>query len=161
MRAQCGALHVQQADFCFTRRELREAVHWGDTQLKVHLVRLVEMEFLAVHRRGLTHAYELVYDGRHGDGEGQRAHLCGLREVEGLSDMQHYDSDRSGSEASRSASGRGVVGARSATGRGASNPAQTQTPRGLQADAAGLNGHEDRQALFRHEQASMVLPSAA
>ncbi|MBI6547186.1 CHC2 zinc finger domain-containing protein [Xenorhabdus lircayensis] len=58
----------------FTRKQLRDAVQWGDTQLKIHLSRLVEMEYLLLHRRGLTFAYELLFDGEDGD----TAHLCGL-----------------------------------------------------------------------------------
>ncbi|MGU0171069.1 hypothetical protein ACVXG8_01080 [Escherichia coli] len=38
----------------FTRKQLRDAVQWGDTQLKIDLARLVELEYLLVHRRGLT-----------------------------------------------------------------------------------------------------------
>lgn len=34
----------------FTRREVREALKWGDTQLKVHLGRLVDLELLASTR---------------------------------------------------------------------------------------------------------------
>ncbi|MGH2872297.1 MAG: DNA primase, partial [Solirubrobacteraceae bacterium] len=34
----------------FTRRELREALGWGDTQLKVHLARLVNLELVHAHR---------------------------------------------------------------------------------------------------------------
>ncbi|MEQ2026870.1 CHC2 zinc finger domain-containing protein, partial [Xenorhabdus szentirmaii] len=45
----------------FTRKQLRDAVQWGDTQLKIHLSRLVEMEYLLLHRRGLTFAYELLF----------------------------------------------------------------------------------------------------
>ncbi|PHM37745.1 DNA primase [Xenorhabdus mauleonii] len=58
----------------FTRKQLRDAVQWGDTQLKVHLSRLVEMEYLLLHRRGLTFAYELLFDGDGSD----VAHLNGL-----------------------------------------------------------------------------------
>ncbi len=158
VREQCAARRIEQADLRFTRRELREALRWGDTQLKVHLARLVEMEFIVVHRKGLTHAYELLYDGD--DGEGLRAHLCGLREVDGLSEQQ-YDSDRSGSKAARSASGRGVIGVRSAPGRQASNPPKTQAPRGLPADDEGLNGHGGHEALLLRERTALVLPSAA
>ncbi|QNJ37155.1 toprim domain-containing protein [Xenorhabdus nematophila] len=61
-------------EMIFTRKQLRDAVQWGDTQLKVHLSRLVEMEYLLLHRRGLTFAYELLFDGEDGD----TAHLCGL-----------------------------------------------------------------------------------
>ncbi|PHM21906.1 DNA primase [Xenorhabdus ehlersii] len=58
----------------FTRKQLRDAVQWGDTQLKVHLSRLVEMEYLLLHRRGLTFIYELLFDGADSD----TAHLSGL-----------------------------------------------------------------------------------
>ncbi|MCC8367829.1 toprim domain-containing protein [Xenorhabdus sp. PB61.4] len=58
----------------FTRKQLRDAVQWGDTQLKVHLSRLVEMEYLLLHRRGLAFAYELLFDGDDSD----TAYLCGL-----------------------------------------------------------------------------------
>ncbi|TYO95426.1 CHC2 zinc finger domain-containing protein [Xenorhabdus doucetiae] len=61
-------------EMMFTRKQLRDTVQWGDTQLKVHLSRLVEMEYLLLHRRGLTFAYELLFDG---DGS-EAAHLCGL-----------------------------------------------------------------------------------
>ncbi|WP_426578137.1 CHC2 zinc finger domain-containing protein [Xenorhabdus stockiae] len=58
----------------FTRKQLRDAVQWGDTQLKIHLSRLVEMEYLLLHRRGLAFAYELLFDGDDSD----TAYLCGL-----------------------------------------------------------------------------------
>ncbi|KOY60194.1 DNA primase, partial [Photorhabdus heterorhabditis] len=61
-------------EMLFTRKMLRDAVQWGDTQLKIHLSRLVEMEYLLLHRRGLTFVYELLFDGEDND----TAHLCGL-----------------------------------------------------------------------------------
>ncbi|MBD2801649.1 DNA primase, partial [Xenorhabdus sp. M] len=61
-------------EMIFTRKQLRDTVQWGDTQLKVHLSRLVEMEYLLLHRRGLTFAYELLFDGE----DNAAAHLCGL-----------------------------------------------------------------------------------
>ena len=158
VREQCQARSLAQAELRFTRRELREALRWGDTQLKVHLARLQEMEFLAVHRRGLTHCYELLYDGD--DGEALRAHLCGLRDLDGPQ-TQQYDSDRSGSKPARSASGRGVVGPRSAPGRGGVDAARTQAPCGLQADGGGVNGHESAEALVPRERTALVLPTPA
>ncbi|AKH63586.1 DNA primase [Photorhabdus thracensis] len=61
-------------EWLFTRKLLRDAIQWGDTQLKIHLSRLVEMEYLLLHRRGLTFVYELLFDGEDND----TAHLCGL-----------------------------------------------------------------------------------
>lgn len=44
----------------FSRRELREAIGWGDTQLWTHLRRLVELELVAVHASG--HGRGIVYE---------------------------------------------------------------------------------------------------
>ena len=45
------------------RRDVREATGWGDTQLKIHLHRLEELEYLLIHRggRGQSFVYELVF----------------------------------------------------------------------------------------------------
>ena len=44
----------------FTRRALRDATGLGDSQLKVHLARLVDLEYVAVERAGPSTSYELV-----------------------------------------------------------------------------------------------------
>jgi len=95
---------LPRSDIRFTRRELRERTNASDTQLKVHLARLVELEYLIVHRagRGQGHIYELVYDG-----DGTNApHLCGLIDAETL----RYDERRSAQKGEWPGSGRGVVG---------------------------------------------------
>jgi len=142
VQAQCAGRGVTQSDWRFTRRQLREAVHWGDTQLKVHLARLVEFEYVALQRRGLTHDYALIYDGR-ADDDG-RAHFSGLLDVGSLDGQtchssHEYDAERSGSNAARSASGRPLVGARSGGGRGGVNGAPARADAGLQARPA-VNG---------------------
>jgi hypothetical protein len=50
----------------FTQRELREAFGWGDFQVRRHLARLVELEYVLVHRtgRGNQRVYELVDQGQ-------------------------------------------------------------------------------------------------
>jgi hypothetical protein len=54
----------------FTRRELREAVSWGQTQLKVHLDRLVEYEYVHISPGpGRTQNYALHWDGRGREGQ--------------------------------------------------------------------------------------------
>jgi len=53
----------------FTRRQLRETLGFGDTQLKVHLARLVDLELLVVHRfESGGFGYELTWrgEGEHG-----------------------------------------------------------------------------------------------
>jgi DNA primase catalytic core len=75
--AECERLGEVQGDFRFTRRQAREATGWGDTQLRLHLERLAEMEYLVAHRgrKGQTFEYELLFQG---EDEGGRARLLGL-----------------------------------------------------------------------------------
>jgi hypothetical protein len=60
---------------------------WGNTQLKVHLGRLEELEYLLVHRggRGQSFVYELL-----GDGGGENGSLLDA------SSESPYDANRSG-----------------------------------------------------------------
>ncbi|MFP1820841.1 CHC2 zinc finger domain-containing protein [Lonsdalea quercina] len=102
-----------KAEYHFTRKQLRDAVQWGDTQLKIHLARLVELEYLLLHKRGLTFCYELLFDG---DAQADNAHLCGLIDVPEaieITEKGQYESARSGVSERRSATGRGAVGGRS------------------------------------------------
>ncbi|HTS46965.1 MAG TPA: CHC2 zinc finger domain-containing protein [Bryobacteraceae bacterium] len=48
-------------DYRFSRRDVREHTQWGHTQLKIHLHRLEELEYLIVHQggRGQSFVYEL------------------------------------------------------------------------------------------------------
>jgi len=88
---------LPRAEIRFTRRELREAAQQGDTQMKLHLARLAELEYLMVHRaeRGQGYVYELVFDGD----PNAKLHLSGLIDT---ATLMHYDARRSGSNATRS-----------------------------------------------------------
>jgi hypothetical protein len=102
---ECTAQSARRVDYRFSRRQVRESTKWGDTQLKIHLARLVELEYLLLHRggRGQSFEYELLYDGA----AGHAAHVSGLIDVEALS---HYDAERSGAGDPRSEASRGAVG---------------------------------------------------
>jgi hypothetical protein len=54
-----------RAGFLFSRRDVREHTGWGHTQLKIHLHRLEELEYLTVHHggRGQSYVYELNWPG--------------------------------------------------------------------------------------------------
>ena len=71
VKQQCDAEKIKQRDFRFSRRDIRGVVEWSDTALKVHISRLVEMEYLLVHRggRGQSFDYELTYQGEGSCGE--------------------------------------------------------------------------------------------
>ena len=112
----------------FTRRQLREALGFGDTQLKVHLARLVDLELVTPHRlEAGGFCYELAW---HTDDLGGRV-LPGLLDPATLDQPALLDepaaddaetavttADRSGSQGLRSGPGRPLVGPRSGGGRG-------------------------------------------
>ena len=138
---ECQRQAIKRCDLRFTRRQVRELTGWGDTQLKVHLGRLGELEYVLAHRtqRGQALEYELLYDGE-GDAGGR--FLMGLAEL-----TQDYDAEWSGQNEDRSAPGRGVVGGRSAGGRGepiersASNGAACEAIEGAEATNARSEPH--------------------
>jgi hypothetical protein len=115
--AACAEKKLRRTEFRFSRRELRETTGWGNTQLKVHLGRLVDFEYLVVHRgrRGPSFEYELLYDGQGKDGS---RFFCGLIDVAEVAQKHGYDAERSGQNGERSGSGRPPVGPRSGGGRG-------------------------------------------
>jgi len=112
----------------FTRRQLREKLGVGDTQLKVHLARLVDLELLVVHRfESGGFGYELTWRG---EGEHGAPFLLGLSPADGTVNNSStgspnaYDTTRSGPEAARSGPGRPPVGPWSAPGHEADGGTQ-------------------------------------
>jgi DNA primase catalytic core len=107
----------------FTRKQLRDATGWSDTALKVHLARLVEMEYLLVHLNGhrQRYHYELLYQ----DEMGSHAMLK-LMDVE---NNQLKEADRPDQNDNRSGAGQAVVSAVSGGGQEDEN-------------AINLNGHK-------------------
>jgi DNA primase len=83
VRTQMRVQAIAQADARFTRRDLRERTGWGDTQLRVHLTRLLDLEYLVAHRgmRGQSYEYELAFDGDAGE---TAPHLTGLIDADDL-----------------------------------------------------------------------------
>ncbi|MFC1853873.1 DNA primase, partial [candidate division CSSED10-310 bacterium] len=80
---ECARRHMARHDYRFTRREIREYTGWSNNQVHVHLERLVELEYVLVHRgrRGQSFVYELLYDGKGKDG---KPFLMGLIDVDQL-----------------------------------------------------------------------------
>jgi DNA primase len=81
--AQCVAQGITRSDTRFSRREVREYAGWSDFQVKMHMHKLEELEYVLVHRggRGQSFVYELLYDGAGRDG---KPFLMGLVDVETL-----------------------------------------------------------------------------
>ncbi len=59
----CQEEKIVQSDYRFSRKQIRDATGWGNTQIRVHCDRLVDMEYMLVHRgkRGSSFEYELLY----------------------------------------------------------------------------------------------------
>jgi len=115
---ECERLAVKRADHRFSRRDVREFTGWGNTQLRLHLSRLEELEYLLLHRggRGQSFVYELLYDGKGKDGQ---PFLSGLLDVDTL--RQQYDSNLAGQTSELAGLNRGENGRVSGGVRSAEN----------------------------------------
>lgn len=69
----------------FTRRDIRQAIGWSEFQVRMHLTKLVELEYVLPHRgkNGQRYVYELLYDG---DTSEQQPHFRGLIDPRELSE---------------------------------------------------------------------------
>ena len=76
------AQQLPKSEIRFSRRTVRDATGWSDFQIKTHMHKLSELEYLLTHRggRGQCFEYELLYDG---DGA-TSPHLSGLLDVSSL-----------------------------------------------------------------------------
>jgi DNA primase catalytic core len=124
--AECDRQKMERSDYRFSRRDVRAYTGWGDTQLKVHLHRLEEMEYLLIHRggRGQSMVYELMF-ARPSDGG--KPMLGGLIEVERLVGNA-YDEKKSGQTAQSSGSSRPQVGGVAGAVKVASPPVSMRVP---------------------------------
>jgi DNA primase catalytic core len=95
--AECKRQKIERSDYRFSRRDVRAATGWGDTQLRLHLGRLEELEYLLIHRggRGQSFVYELAFAVQ-GDGGGPV--MPGLIDVEKLRSYK-YDGNLAGEKA--------------------------------------------------------------
>lgn len=144
--AACERQGIDRNDYRFSRRDVREATGWGHTQLKVHLKRLEELEYLLVHRggRGQSFVYELLYEPPPDAG---KRFLSRLIDVERL--RQQYDSLLAEMEADKSGQSRPAVGGKSARSRPAKNDATAATVSTSSANEpqVGENTHLDQQTV--------------
>jgi DNA primase len=76
-REECSRLSLEQREYRFQQRDVRRFTGWSHFQVKAHMRRLVEMEYVIEHRARLGQGslYELLYAGEGQDG---RPFLMGL-----------------------------------------------------------------------------------
>lgn len=74
---------IPRAEVRFTRAQVRAHTSLSDTQCRLHLDRLAELEYLLTHRgqRGQSYVYELLHDAPAGS---NLPHLAGLIDVDAL-----------------------------------------------------------------------------
>jgi DNA primase len=94
VKAECKRQRIERTEYRFSRREVRAVTGWGDTQLRLHLGRLEELEYLLAHRggRGQSFVYELAFAV---EGDGSRPVMPGLIDVETLGGHR-YDGNLAG-----------------------------------------------------------------
>jgi DNA primase len=121
VRGECERQKMERSDFRFSRRDVRAFAQWGDTQLKTHLRRLEELEYLLVHHggRGQSFVYELQFESKEGN---RKPFFPGLIDVKKLETCA-YDEKKAGVEGEKSGSSRPQVGGMSGGGRGEESPA--------------------------------------
>ncbi len=129
-----GAQQLPRSEIRFSRKTVREATGWSDFQVKTHMHKLTELEYLLAHRggRGQCFEYELLYDG-----DGSLApHLSGLLDVASLTydgDKEHQKPDLEGSKSPqvgpREASSRVGQSAGKAHGMGVCRPLPAEPPK--------------------------------
>jgi DNA primase catalytic core len=120
VNAQCATQQICRAQHRFSRRCLREYTGLSDTQLRVHLERLTQLEYLLVHRgmRGQSFVYELLFDG---PAASEAPHLSGLIDVTTMARSR-------GSGPRFAGSTRGERGANAVGSRAAEIPANPANP---------------------------------
>ena len=108
--AECKRQKIERTDYRFSRRDVRAVTGWGDTQLRLHLGRLEELEYLLAHRggRGQSFVYELFFEQPTDE---KQATLPGME--------QSYDAKKSGLEGRKS--GGGLAQVRGVSGGGVSS----------------------------------------
>jgi DNA primase len=128
--ARMKAQAIARTEVRFSRKEVRDATGWSDTQLRVHLGRLTELEYLLVHRgaRGQSFEYELLYDG---DGA-LEPHLSGLIDIATMASSRGQTSPNAGSTRPQ----RGPVAGGSRESDAPLEPAQKRASRGNGADSS-------------------------
>ena len=74
---QATAAGIERAAVRFTRRSVRGPLGLSDTQLRVHLERLVQLEYVRMHsgQNGSLYTYSLAFDG---DAQAEAPQLVGL-----------------------------------------------------------------------------------
>jgi DNA primase catalytic core len=125
--AECEREKLERAEYRFSRRDVREFSAWSDSQLKRHLARLEDLEYLIVHRggRGQSFVYELFFER---PADEAASMLPGLE--------HEYDAKKSGLEAHKSGGSSAQVRGMSAGSVGDKSPVSMRVTTPFYEDAS-------------------------
>jgi DNA primase catalytic core len=136
VKAACASQGIEQIHYRFSRRDVRGYAGWSDFQVKKHMTRLQELEYLLIHRggRGQSFVYELLYDGELNDNK----HLMGLIDIEKLK----YDKKKEPPKSDKEPSSRPQVAAKAPSGSTTENSRKHCNSSVLSDDAEEVSGTE-------------------
>jgi len=118
----------------FARRELREACGWSLTQVRAHLERLVELEYLELRhgRLGSAFVYELMLDAN----APEHALHLGLIDVAELRKLHDYDGKKGGGTLPLAGFAPGVAGQNGRVAAGGETPSPPLKPKSTEEETA-------------------------
>jgi energy-coupling factor transporter ATP-binding protein EcfA2 len=144
-RAQAAAL--PRSEVRFTRREVRALTGLSDTQARIHLDRLVQLDYVLAHagRNGQRFVYELAFDGDVGSADPQ---FIGLLDVDAAAattpTSRGSRATSRGEEPDLAARSRGACGPLAATSRSEQAPLRASAG----ADLPSLEAASEQTALL-------------
>lgn len=118
---QATVQSIDRGGVRFTRRTVRASLGLSDTQLRVHLDRLVQLDYVLAHagKQGQLYAYSLRFDGDADTAESQLAGIgMALTEPDEAPTSRGKTSTSRGSEADFAGGSRGLRGGVAAPSRG-------------------------------------------
>ncbi len=122
VREQATASGMERGAVQFTRRTVRAHLGLSDTQLRVHLDRLVQLDYVLAHagKQGQLYAYSLRFDGDADAGQAQLAGIgMALTEPAAAPTSRGKASTSRGSDPNFAGGSRGLRGGVAAPSRGA------------------------------------------
>jgi DNA primase catalytic core len=129
VREQCEQLKMEQTDYRFSRRDVRQHTGWSDPQIKRHLSKLEDLEYLIVHHggRGQTMVYELYFQR---PADPRQPFLPGLIDI-GMLRLCNYDEKKDGAKAEKDPSSMPQVRPKFGGSTGAPEPITTGLKNGF------------------------------
>ena len=123
VQEQCERLKMERADHRFSRRDVRQYTGWSDAQVKKHMHKLEELEYLIVHHggRGQTLVYELYFER---PADPRQPFLPGLIDL-GKFRLCNYDENKDRSKCQKDPSNTPQVAAKFRGSNGAPGPMNT------------------------------------